>query len=183
MRIISGTLKKHKLISPKMKVSPTIRPTSDRIKETLFNLLGDITGVYFLDLFAGTGNIGIEALSRGARYVYFVEKSGYFCNIIKKNLSATNLTEQAKVINKKVSNGLFNRFKEENITFDIIFADPPYGKGILNELNNILDYDILKEKGIFVYQHSVREKIEGSANRSVKIGDSLLSLFYRKKGK
>ena len=108
MRIIGGTAKKKKLLSR----TDIVRPTSDIIKETLFNLVGDIEGAYFLDLFAGTGNVGIEALSRGAASVIFVEKSYELCRIINKNLKITEFVGRGKVVKKEVKRNLFKSFLE-----------------------------------------------------------------------
>lgn len=176
MRIIGGIAKKRKLISPK----ESARPTSDRIKETLFDVLGNIEGKTFLDLFAGTGNVGIEAISRGAFLVYFVEKSHRICKLIKKNLKLTGFERKAKVLEKEVTKNLFKVFKGRGSIFDIVFADPPYEKGIVKKIFNNFDFGILTEDGIFVLQHSVREETDDRAKRVVRIGDTLLSFFERK---
>ena len=175
MRVIGGVAKRKKLVSCK----GSVRPTTDRIKETLFNLLGDIEGKHFLDLFAGTGSIGIEAASRGASSVYFVEKSYSLCKIIKENLILTGFKQKGNVFQKELKKNLFKTFKDKGICFDIIFADPPYEKGIVKELFNIIDFDIIEEGGFFVLQHSIREKGVISPKREVKIGDTLLSFYER----
>ena len=177
MRIIGGIAKKKKLISP----ISSVRPTSDRIKETLFNLLGDIKETIFLDLFAGTGNIGIEAISRGASSAYFVEKSSGLCNIIKKNLRATAFEQKGTVLNREVKKSLFHLFRKKDIFFNTIFADPPYEKGMVKKLFSFIELNLLTEDGYFVLQHSLREKPDLEPVRVIKIGDTLLSFFDNKK--
>lgn len=175
MRVIGGKAKNKKLISG----YDNVRPTSDRIKETLFNLLGNIKGTYFLDLFAGTGNIGIEAISRGTASVCFVEKSFNLCKTIKENLRLTCFEQKGRVFNKEVNKNLFSFFKNKCFIFDVIFADPPYEKGIVKKIFDIIDFDIVPKDGIFVLQHSVREKVNNKAIREVQIGDTLLSFYER----
>ena len=175
MRVIGGTAKNKKLISG----YDTVRPTSDRIKETLFNVLENIQGTYFLDLFSGTGNIGIEAISRGAASVCFVEKSFNLCKTIKENLRLTGFEQKGRVFKREVNKNLFSFFKNRCFVFDIIFADPPYEKGTVRKIFDIIDFDIVPKDGIFVLQHSVREKVNNRAKREIQIGDTLLSFYER----
>ncbi|MBR6230004.1 MAG: 16S rRNA (guanine(966)-N(2))-methyltransferase RsmD [Eubacterium sp.] len=120
MRVIAGKARRLPLIAP---AGEDTRPTTDRIKETLFNILQDeIPGCRFLDLFAGSGGIGIEALSRGAAEAVFVENDRRAWQCIETNLSKTRLDHQAEIIRGDVM-GALGRFKDP---FDIIFADPPY---------------------------------------------------------
>lgn len=175
MRIIGGTAKKRKLLSR----SDIVRPTSDRIKETLFNILGDIKEAYFLDLYAGTGNIGIEALSRGASHTFFVENSFDLCKIIKENLQITGFRQNGRVLKRKVTKNLFNTFLNKCLIFDVVFADPPYEEGIIKDLFRCIDFNIVAKDGLFVVQHSIRETPRFRARRTIKIGDTVLS-FYDK---
>lgn len=140
MRVISGEKGHLKLIAP---VGKNTRPTTDRIKETLFNIIqNDIKDCMFLDLFAGSGQIGIEALSRGAKVSYFVENDREAINVIEKNLMTTKLTLKAKVLNQNVFSAL-NKLNGK--VFDIVFMDPPYDKHIEKDVldlllsNNIID--------------------------------------------
>ncbi len=142
--------------------------------------MGDINETNFLDLFAGTGNIGIEAISRGCSSVYFVESSSIHCNIIKENLILTGFEKKGKVIRKMVKKGLFKVFKENGFHFDIIFADPPYEVGIVQKILDTIDFDILADGGIYVLQHSIRENAGNKAKKEVRIGDTLLSFYGRK---
>ncbi len=125
MRVISGLRKGHKLKSPK---GQDIRPTEDRIKESLFNIIGPLKKESLvLDLFAGTGSIGIEFLSRGAKFVYFIDSSNESIRIIKDNLSLTKFLDSAS-IHKMDSINSIKFLREKGILFDYIFIDPPYEK-------------------------------------------------------
>lgn len=131
MRVISGTAKSLKL---KTIEGMDTRPTQDRIKETLFNMLSsDIGGSIFLDLFGGSGGIGIEALSRGAKEAVFVEKSRKAMGCIEENLKHTHLNDRARVICQDAVTAI-RMLKSEGKTFDFIFMDPPYGKELEKEV-------------------------------------------------
>ena len=150
MRVISGTARGCGLVSPK---GLATRPTADRTKESLFNILGDIRGVKFLDLFAGSGSVGIEALSRGAELAVFVDSSKECAEYINKNLIKTKLSNKAEVHIKSDALKTLDRFYLEGLLiekirfFDIIFLDPPYERpeefltAILRKSLNILDED------------------------------------------
>ena len=133
MRVIAG---KARRLNLKTIPGNDTRPTTDRIKETLFNILQpEIPGCRFLDLFSGSGAIGIEALSRGADYAVFVEKNPKACACILENLSFTKLSEGGKLLNMDVLQAL--RSMEGQAAFDCIFMDPPYK----NELERqVLEY-------------------------------------------
>lgn len=126
MRVIAGTARRLPL---KTAPGTDTRPTTDRIKETLFNILqNDIYGIRFLDLFSGSGGIGIEALSRGARHACFVEQARAAADCIRANLAFTHLQDQAVVLQCDVLTALARLEGQE--PFQIIFMDPPYGKGL-----------------------------------------------------
>lgn len=136
-----------------------VRPTTDRTKESVFNILGpNIFDVRFLDLFAGFGGIGIEALSRGAREVYFVEKDRRNVKIIKDNLKMVGYEENSQVINNDVLKAL------GGITgkFDVVFMDPPYKEQELytQTLEKIKEYDLLEASGIIVVEHFFKDKLD-----------------------
>ena len=125
LRVISGTAKGHKLKTIK---GITTRPTADRVKESLFNIIsGLIPKARVLDVYAGTGSIGIEALSRGAEFAVFVDKSNECSRIIRENLVSTKLIDKASVITGDIFITL-NKISKNNKKFDIIFLDPPYKK-------------------------------------------------------
>ncbi len=123
MRVIAGSCRSLPLITPR---GNDTRPTTDRIKETLFNMIqGEIPGCVFYDFFAGSGGIGIEALSRGAKYAYFVENGKEALECIKKNLNFTKLSDKATVVSRDVLSAI--PFLTEKA--DVIFMDPPYQLG------------------------------------------------------
>lgn len=126
MRVIAGKAKRINLKAPE---GMDTRPTTDRIKETLFNMLQDeLYDINFLDLFAGSGGIGIEAISRGAAKAYFVESSKKACDVIKDNISRTHFEEEAHVLNMNALAAV--KCLSGNEKFHVVFMDPPYGKGL-----------------------------------------------------
>lgn len=181
MRVITGFAKGRKLKCPSGK---NIRPTSDRVKESLYNILGSkVTDCIFLDLFAGTGNIGIEALSRGARFCYFVDSDNISIKYIKENLSILGLLKSFKIIQKDACEAL-EIFKENSIRFDIIYIDPPYYKNLIEEpLKKISMYKLLNDDGLIVAEHHKNDILSDSYDmlkkiRTQKYGETILS-FYK----
>ena len=180
MRIISGTLKGKKLLTPG---KGSLRPTSDRVKESMFNILGkEVEGKVVLDLFSGTGNLGIEALSRGARRVTFVEKTREAYRLIERNLLACRMEGRSEILLKEVDRGLrFLKAKAE--CFDLIFMDPPYEKGFVRKTVGILGaIEIYHEDSLLVIEHTRREPLpehSGSWHliRQRRIGDTVLSFL------
>lgn len=129
MRVIAGTARSLPLKCP---VGQDTRPTTDRIKETLFNMLQPYTqGSVFVDLFSGSGGIGIEALSRGAKKAYFVENGKEALGCIQDNLQFTKFTDRAVVLKQDAVSALGSIFEKEA---DIIFMDPPYGQGLEKQI-------------------------------------------------
>jgi 16S rRNA (guanine966-N2)-methyltransferase len=180
MRIISGTSKGRRLVTPK---GPALRPTSDRVKQSIFNILGEeVEGKVVLDLFAGTGNLGIEALSRGAKKVSFVEKSRQALRLIKKNLLQCGMMGQSEIVPKDVNRaiGILN---ERGESFDLILMDPPYGKGLIQKtLLKLQSNRIHRDESILVIEHNRREPlpktIEGwNLIRERAIGDTVISFL------
>ena len=156
MRVIAGKAKRLQL-----KTLPGLdtRPTTDRIKETLFNMIqSEIYDVNFLDLFAGSGGIGIEALSRGAKYAVFVDSNRKAVDIIKDNLNNTHLSEQSEVLNMTAEAAL-KRLSGKYL-FDVVFMDPPYNKGLeIAILNNQNFYDILSDNALIIIEASLETVI------------------------
>ncbi len=155
MRVISGCARGLRLKSP---LGLDTRPTIDRIKESLFNIIAnDLCDIDFLDLYSGSGSIGIEALSRGAKKSVFVDFSEESVGVINENLRFTRLIEKAEVLKSEVSDAVF-RFGREKRKFDIIFMDPPYKKGLVEvTLKAVFDADILAENGFIIAEQAARE--------------------------
>jgi 16S rRNA (guanine966-N2)-methyltransferase len=180
MRIISGIAKGRRLAAPK---SQAVRPTSDRVKESIFNILGgEVKGKVVLDLFAGTGNLGIEALSRGARRALFVEKGRQALRLIQKNLSQLGMEQRSEILPRDVSRAI-GVLEQRGEPFDLILMDPPYEKGLIqNTLSKLLSHRIYHEDSILVIEHDRREPIpevvEGwTLFRQRKIGNTLISFL------
>lgn len=152
MRVISGSARGLKLSSPE---GLDTRPTTDRIKETLFNIIGpDIYLSDFLDLFSGSGAIGIEALSRGAESCVFVDNAKASVNVVTKNIQSARLSEKSLVLKQDVFDAI-SYLAEKKRLFDIIFLDPPY-KENFNEpvLKKIYESGILKQDGYIILERS-----------------------------
>ena len=147
MRVISGLARGTKL---KTIDEMTTRPTLDRVKESLFNILQkQIKNSVVLDLFAGSGALGIEALSRGAAKAYFCDTNRDAINVIKENLNKTRLISKAEVLNVDYKKALNNI----NESFDLIFLDPPYKLDIaVDALKSIINNNLLKSEGIIVIE-------------------------------
>ncbi|MFX4261699.1 16S rRNA (guanine(966)-N(2))-methyltransferase RsmD [Pelotomaculum propionicicum] len=181
LRVISGSAKKRKLKTPP---GMGVRPTSDRVKEALFNILGNsVPDCSFLDLFAGSGNIGIEALSRGAASAVFVENNYKNLLVIKENLHLTGLEDKARLIRGEVA-AVLSGLGLENQAFDIIFLDPPYLKDYeIKTLAAIARHRLLKPDGRVIVESSKNQHLPPDAGgleiiRQEKYGDTVLS-FYR----
>jgi len=175
MRIISGQFRGRKL---KTLEGMNTRPTADRVKESLFNILNSkVYDSKVLDLFAGSGALGLEALSRGAESCVFVDSSKEAINIIKENIKLCKIEEKSKVINKDYLEVL----KSTNEKFDIIFVDPPYSKGIeIRVLENVKN--ILSDKGIVIIETDqtdiTPEEINGLVKYdSRKYGRTIISFY------
>lgn len=155
MRIISGKAKGKKLYSPKGRGT---RPTADRVKESLFDILGDEwEGMRVLDLFSGTGSLGLEALSRGAEQAVFVEKNRHVLNVLRRNIALCGFDPHTTVLAMPVPQGLtFMGHRGES--FHVIFADPPYGKGWVEPtIEGILTHRVLCVDGMIVIEHAPAE--------------------------
>lgn len=153
MRIIAGSKRRLPLKTVEGKDT---RPTTDRIKETLFNMLqNEIYGCYFLDLFAGSGQIGLEALSRGARYVVFVENAKKAAACITENIRFTKSDKESLLLQMDVIAAL--RSMEGKYQFDIIFMDPPYDKELEREVLEYLKLSsLLKEDTLMITEASLQ---------------------------
>lgn len=169
MNIIGGIAKGHKIYS-----SDNIRPTRGMVREALFSII-DISGKTFLDLFSGSGAVGIEALSRGASSAVFVERSRKCVSFIERNLEKTGF--EGRVINRSVGSAL--KFLDEK--FDCIFMDPPYRSGLIEKTLQNLD-DNLKDESVVVVESPSDFSYEINGFRMVKeknYGDSALRFFKK----
>lgn len=179
MRVITGKARGVQLKTPE---GLTTRPTSDRVKEALFSIIQfDIPGAQVLDLFGGTGQLGIEALSRGAKCATFVDVGEPACRLIRENLRRTKLEGEGKVVRSDYMDYL-KRCREE---YDIIFLDPPYAEVFLeNSLKQIAEIDILRSGGIIVAERPLGKELPWefaglTRSKDYKYGNTLLTL-YRK---
>ncbi len=152
MRIIAGEAKGRKLIVPK---NLDIRPTGDRVKESIFNMISPyVGGAVVVDVFAGTGNLGLEAISRGAEKVYFVDSSPLSLEMVKENISITGFSEQSSIIKGHYERAL----KDIPQKADIFFLDPPYNKGyVMDCVRCISSYEKVSHEGILVIEHNKEE--------------------------
>jgi len=150
MRVIAGNARGRKLSAPK---SMRVRPTADRVKESLFSILlsrlGEFEGMRVLDICAGTGNLGIEALSRGASYAVFIDSHPESAEIIRKNLEITRFTDCAKVVLQEAAPALKWLGRGE-APFHLIFLDPPYHEGLTSRVLELLSESPLVDAGTTV---------------------------------
>ncbi len=164
MRVIAGKHKSKALASLEGRYT---RPTMDKVKEGIFNSLHDVSGIG-LDLFAGSGALGIEALSRGMEKVIFVDQNFKAVKVIKSNLNQLDLMSQAEVYKNNADRALKALAKRE-IQFDIILLDPPYKKGLIDEaIERISEFNLLKENGIIVCEFSNHENIQVEPFQMIK---------------
>ncbi|PYP82559.1 MAG: 16S rRNA (guanine(966)-N(2))-methyltransferase RsmD [Blastocatellia bacterium AA13] len=182
MRVIAGLYRGRSLASAP---GLGVRPTSDRLRETLFNILSPvIEGARFLDLCAGTGAVGIEALSRGAGHVTFVEESGIAYAFIIRNLAAVRVEEAATIIKRDVRSAL-RSLDLSGEKFDIIFFDPPYSSDLYSPVMNFISKSgLIAQNGVVIVEHRTNTEPENdyhglSAFRRKKQGNSKLSFYSR----
>jgi 16S rRNA (guanine(966)-N(2))-methyltransferase RsmD len=182
MRIIGGNAKGRRLFVPR---GGSVRPTAARVKESLFNILPhDFTGLRVLDLFAGSGSLSIESLSRGAAETVLVEASARSATAIRENLRRFGLKMRAQVWVAPVSRTLRSLAKRGE-RFDLIFLDPPYDKGLVSpSLELIAQGNLLNSAGTVVAEHSAREELQPRYDSLVlndqrHYGDTRLSFFRR----
>jgi 16S rRNA (guanine(966)-N(2))-methyltransferase RsmD len=184
MRIITGKFKGRELKAPK-----NIRPTEDRVRKALFDILGDMSGLSFLELFAGSGAVGLEAVSLGASEVVLVEKERANARMIQGNLASLAGDDAGPSCEVMVDDALdaVRYLSKSGKKFDIAFADPPYYMELAEKtLQSMAEYDIVTASGLLIIQHFKKDPISVQAGpwrqfRQAKYGDSVLS-FYEKNG-
>ena len=175
MRVISGKYKGKNLIG--FDIDGT-RPTMDRVKESLFGIIqNEIRNSIVLDLFAGSGSLGIEAISNGASETYFIDNNIELINIIKKNTNGMN--DKIHIMKSDYKSAL-ELFKNSNIKFDIIFLDPPYKLNLINDcLDKIIEYNLLNEDGIIVCEYENEEVVNDKLKliKDKKYGSKKIKIF------
>jgi 16S rRNA (guanine966-N2)-methyltransferase len=184
VRVIAGEFKSRKLRTLDGRAT---RPTSDRLKETLFNLVQRrIAGSTFLDCFAGSGSIGIEALSRGAAFVVFVEESPRAVKVIRENLALVgeDPSPRCQILNRKAETGL-KSLERTGRKFDIVFLDPPYADAdqYPRVFERLQGGELLSDAALVVAEHSKfvalpAQVMDLERRREVRQGDSVLSLYH-----
>jgi 16S rRNA (guanine966-N2)-methyltransferase len=183
MRVIAGLAKGRRLKTPK---GSELRPTADRVKEALFNILPhDLSGRRVLDLFAGTGNLSVEALSRGAERALLIDFSREATKVIEENLRSIGFAAKSRVLTASVFKAA-RALARSGERFELIFLDPPYDQGLVEDtLRTIAKEGLLEENGVIVAEHSVREKVQEryggygglALSDQRRYGDTELSFF------
>ena len=185
MRIISGSARGRRLFSPK---NVKIRPTADRIKESLFNILAVLLGGFdqcrILDLFAGTGNLGIESLSRGAAHAVFIDNHKESVNLVSKNLRMLDFTGRSRVIEKEALAALRLLEKTEP-PFHLVFIDPPYRQGLAEmALKHLAASALIDEYSLVIVEFSSGEDLPRAFDNLKDFdrriyGDTAIAFFRR----
>lgn len=164
MRIIAGDFKGRRLFTPK---DSKIRPTTDKVKESIFNMIAAcLEDAVVIDLFSGTGNLGLEALSRGASRCYFGDKSRESMELIRQNIAYCRQEDRAVTILGDYEY-ILRKIPE---TADIIFLDPPYKKGLISNCTELIaELSLLSENGIIVAEHGTKEPLEDQMANLIKL--------------
>jgi 16S rRNA (guanine(966)-N(2))-methyltransferase RsmD len=182
MRVIGGEYKSRLIDMPK---GLDMRPTQDKVREAVFNILSDVNGRRVLDLFAGSGAFGIEALSRGAERAVFVDNNYKCIDIIRSNLESLSIDGSRYEIIKSNALSIFPRLEKAGEVFEIIFMDPPYYRDLAKKsLINIDGCDILTQAGLVVTEHFRKDNLVFDMKRLIldkerRYGDTVISLFRR----
>jgi 16S rRNA (guanine966-N2)-methyltransferase len=180
MRIIAGAFRGRRLHTPK---SNRIRPTIDRVREAVFSIIsGQVRGAKVLDLFAGTGAMGLEALSRGANYCFFVDNGGEAVSLIRENVQLCAAQDSSRVIKEPVASAI-RRLGSENELFDLIFMDPPYGQGYIERTLEIVGA-VARNDALVIAEHHIKDKPPlvpeiWQKDRERRYGDTLISVYSR----
>lgn len=165
MRIIAGKYRGRRLRAPRGR---KIRPTSDRIRESIFNIIGpDICGHQIVDIFAGTGGMGIEALSRGAQHAVFIDKFPVALECVRANIAPLENADQWDIIRWDAGSSL-SCLASLDMRFGYAFIDPPYNKGLVAKtLRNLMACDVMTPGGLIVLEHHQQEEVEPFDTRMV----------------
>ena len=186
MRIISGSARGRRLLTPK---DSQIRPTSDRVKESLFSiltvLLGNFSGRRVLDIFAGTGNLGIEALSRGASEAVFIDENREAAALVKKNLDLAGFADRGTVLHKEALAAL-NMLGKTGGPFGLVFLDPPYREGLSGKVLDVLaGSKLIDGSSVIIAETAAREELPSEFCRLQEFdkrvyGDTAIVFFMLK---
>jgi 16S rRNA (guanine(966)-N(2))-methyltransferase RsmD len=181
MRIIAGAFRGRRLHAPK---SNRIRPTSDRVREAVFNMIArEVQGAKVLDLFAGTGAMGLEALSRGAHFCFFVDEGSEAVSLIRENVQLCSSQDRSRIIQGPVASAI-RRLGSENELFDLIFMDPPYAKGYIEKTLEIVGA-VARNDALVIAEHHIKDKpplvpvLLWQKDRERRYGDTLISVYSR----
>ena len=181
MRIVGGKYRHRQIIYPD-DVNQT-RPTKDRVREAIFSALGDISNARVLDLYAGSGAMGIEALSRGASHCTFVDISNNAIKVIKENIQNLKIPESEYDVIKNKDFNAFDIFKNNKLKFDLVILDPPYEEGKYEEvLKTMIDGDLLNEEAIVVMESNrpiSLENIDYQKNKEYHYGEIMVNILRR----
>ena len=181
MRVISGYLKGKNIIGYN---TPGTRPTMDRVKESMFaSIQNYINESIVLDLFCGTGSLGIEAISMGANKCYFVDNGKEILKYLNKNIENMNIKDKSIVINKDYKDALIY-FKNNNVKFNIVLVDAPYKMEVTEEVISLINkYDLLYDNGILVLEYSSDKLLDNYDDlelyRSKRYGDKYVTIYHK----
>lgn len=186
MRIISGSARGRRLLTPR---DERIRPTADRVKESLFSILtvqlGNFSGRRVLDVFAGTGNLGIEALSRDAAAAVFIDENREAAALVKKNLELTGFADRGRVLRQEALSAL-KSLEQGGGSFDLVFLDPPYRQGLSGRVLEFLASSaLIDESSVVVAETAAKEELAGRFGRLQEFdrrvyGDTAIVFFMLK---
>jgi len=180
MRVTAGSARGHSLITLR---GDSVRPTADKVKQSIFNAIQfDVPGADVLDVFCGSGALGIEALSRGAASATFVDIDKRAVNVVRANLEHTKLRAKATIFNSDYKIFIKNCTNEKK--YDIMFADPPYRFDVLSDLMaNIADFGLLKDNGLLIFEGGKSltpiEHSSFSLKKNARYGDTVVLIYRR----
>ena len=181
MRIVGGKYR-HRLITFPDDMAHT-RPTKDRIREAIFSAIGDISEYRALDLYAGSGAMGIEALSRGASHVTFVDVSALAIKTVNENLNSLKVDKSEYEVMKTTDINAIELFKEQGRQFDLVFLDPPYDKGEYEKIVDLLQSNnLLSDKAVLVLESNRLVKLENidyQKNKEYHYGEIMVFIYWR----
>jgi 16S rRNA (guanine(966)-N(2))-methyltransferase RsmD len=182
VRIIGGEFRSRLIMMPK---GVEIRPTQDKVRQAIFNLLADVSGKRVLELFAGSGAFGMEALSRGASYAAFVDNNLKCTETIRANLDSLRIDISYYDIIRANAMSVLPRLAKDENKFDLVFVDPPYYLGMAKKcLINIDSYDILAPNSLIVVEHFKKDSLEAEFKSIIpakerRYGDTVITIFRK----